>query len=56
MDRVSVDHEFLEFARTRTANATKDLRGIVEQRKKCVAKLKAHTDADGRVEAKKLKH
>jgi len=46
MDRVSVAHGLLEVARTRTANATKELRVIAEKRKKCAEKLKAHSNTD----------
>jgi len=52
-----VAHGLLEVARTRTANATKELRVIAEKRKKCAEKLKAHSNTDCQVAtAKKSKH
>jgi len=57
MDTVSVAHGLLEVARTRTSNATKELRVIAEKWKKCAEKLKVHSNTDCQVAtAKKLKH
>jgi len=57
MDRVSVAHGLLEVARTRTANATKELCVVAEKRKKYDDKLKSHTDAASQIATdKKAKH
>ena len=57
MDRVCVAYGLLEVARTRTANATRELRVIAEKRKKWAEKLKAHSNTGCQVAtAKKSKH